>query len=402
MESPKIPLDDADFWQDPYPLLADLRRHHRTAVNHEGVVVPLHWQDAEWAIRGSDFINEGIEFLERRGFQEGDALHTWRKNALGVKEGQDHLRVRKLVSSALSKRSIELLRPIIQRQANLILDNFAAKGEIEAYRYYGMWLSRAVMLEFLGVAQDELSGSEQAMAGGNIVDCFGPKVTQPMRDNGNIAIQAAMDHTKGLYAERRSNMGDDLLSHLLQAKEQHATLSEGELVTLFSTIFGSGASTASIIASGLLELAKNPSQADLLRENPEHYKKGACEETLRYRPSIYAIGQKASRPLQAFGLDFANQQSLSVILGAANRDPKRWDKPEEFDISRDPAIWSLSFGIGQHFCIGQAIARCTIEEALSVFVSRCHELELADTPKWIPFVAENKLEALNLKFKAAS
>ena len=108
---PVIPLADAEFWQDPYPLLAELRARHRAAVNDQGTVVPLHWDDCEWTIKGTDFINEGIEFLERRGFNEGDALHTWRKHALGVMEGPDHLRVRKLVSGALSKRSIEPLAP---------------------------------------------------------------------------------------------------------------------------------------------------------------------------------------------------------------------------------------------------------------------------------------------------
>ena len=400
MKLPIIPLDDAQFWQNPYPLLAQLRREHRLAVNHEGVVVPLHWSDAEWAIRGSDFINEGIEFLERRGFVDGDPLHTWRKNALGVKEGKDHIRVRKHVSSALSKRSIDPLRPMIRKIAHSILDHFTQNGEMEAYRYYGMWLSRSVMLDFLGVDQEEISHSEKAMAGGNIVDCFGPKVTQEMRDNGNKAIQVAMDHTQGLYQGRRDEQSDDLLSHLLQANEGQGSLSDGELITLFSTIFGSGASTASIIASGIYELTQHPDQAALLRNNPEKYKKGACEEVLRYRPAIYAIGQKASRPLQAFGYDFLDQQSLSVILGAANRDPKRWDNPEVFDITRDPSIWSLSFGIGQHFCIGQGIARCTIEEGLAVFLSRCDELEFSETPRWVPFVAENKLESLKIKFKS--
>ena len=119
------------------------------------------------------------------------------------------------------------------------------------------------------------------------------------------------------------------------------------------------------------------------------------------RPAIYAIGQKAARAQEAFGLPFTAEQSLSVILGAPNRDPARWQDPERFDITRDPALWSLSLGIGPHFCIGQAIARSTIEEGLAVFVQRCHELELKEHPRWVPFVAENKLESLQLAFRPA-
>ena len=398
---PVIPLADAEFWQDPYPLLAELRAKNRAAVNDQGAVVPLHWGDCEWTIKGTDFINEGIEFLERRGFNEGDALHTWRKHALGVMEGPDHLRVRKLVSGALSKRNIEPLRPLIRKQAHAILDMFVDKGEIEAFRYYSMYLPRLVMMEFLGVEKDELSGSEKAMAGGNIVDCFGPQVTDAMRDNANHCIQAAMDHVAMLYEKRRAQPQDDLLTQLLTAETEDGKLSHGELITLFSTIFGSGASTGCTIAAGLLELTQNPEQAGLLRKEPERWKKGACEEVLRMRPAIYAIGQKAARAQEAFGLPFTAEQSLSVILGAPNRDPARWQDPERFDITRDPALWSLSLGIGPHFCIGQAIARSTIEEGLAVFVQRCHELELKENPRWVPFVAENKLESLQLAFRPA-
>ena len=97
-----FPSPTLHFWQYTYLLFAKLRDKHRVAVNDKGTLVPLHWDDCEWTIKGADFSNEGIEFLERRGFNEGDALHTWRKHALGVMEGPDHLRVRKLVSGACS------------------------------------------------------------------------------------------------------------------------------------------------------------------------------------------------------------------------------------------------------------------------------------------------------------
>lgn len=396
---PTLPMAEETYWQDPYVHLRELREGHRVARNDLGYVVPLHWVDASWALKGTDFIAEGIEVLERRGFRPGDPMHTWRKNALGVMEGDDHRRVRSLATGALSKRKIEGLRPLIQRHAHALLDGLGDATEMEARDAYAMPLPRLVMMDFLGIDADELEGSHRPMAGVNIADCFGPKVTPELRAAANEAIQKSMDHTAMLYEKRRAQPRDDLLTHLIQAKDEHGVLSHGEMITLFSTIFGSGASTAHIITSGLLELACHPEQAALFRSDPERWKRGASEETLRFRPSINAVGQKASREIEAFGVAFEQDEPISVVLGAANRDPQRWEDPERFDIRRDPNTMSLSFGIGAHFCLGHAMARATVEEALAVFIERCDELELRSEPRWIPFVAENKLDGLKLAFR---
>jgi cytochrome P450 len=395
-------MEDEAFWQDPYSSLRAFREQGRVARNDQGYIVPLHWSDAAWAVKGTDFIAEGIEVLERRGFKPGEPMHTWRSNAIGVMEGADHRRVRSLATGALSKRNMEGLRPLIRRHAHALLDQKIGSGELEARLDYASPLPRLVMMDFLGISPDELEGSHRPMAGVNIVDCFGPNVTPELREAANAAIQASMDHTARLYEKRRSEPKDDLLTHLMHAKDELGELSHGEMITLFSTIFGSGASTSSIIASGILELARHPEQAALFRSDPQRWKRGASEETLRYRPAIIAVGQKAAAEQEAFGIRFEKGEPISVILGAANRDPARWPDPERFDIERDPNTMSLTFGMGAHFCLGHAMARATVEEALAVFIERCDEVTILNEPRWIPFVAENKLDELRVGFRSSS
>ncbi len=398
---PTIPMDDPEYWQDPYPVLREIREQSPVARTNEGMLAVLSWHDAIETLKGTRFIAEGIEVLERKGFSPGDPMHTWRKNAIGTMEGNDHRRVRSLAASALSKRHMEELRPLIRQHAHALLDEIIASGELEGRIDYAMPLPRRVMMDFLGLSADELGSSQKPMARVNIVDCFGPNVTPELRAAANEAIQESMDHTATLFERRRKEPKNDLLTHLVQARDEHGELSEGELLTLFSTIFGSGASTGSIIASGLLELARHPDQAQLLRSDPEKWKKGASEETLRYRPAITGVGQKAAESIRAFGLDLDAGTPISVVLGSANRDAKYWDDPERFDIRRDPRKTSLTFGIGAHVCLGHAMARATVEEALAVFVARCDEIELLEEPRWIPFVMENKLDGLRLGFRGA-
>lgn len=395
---PVLPTDDAAYWQNPYPHLAEARERSRVARNAEGLLQVLRWDDAVETMKGTRFIAEGIEVLERKGFAPGDPMHTWRKNAIGTMEGDDHRRVRGLAAAALSKRKMDDLRPMIRRHAHALLDAKQDEGALEGRLDYATPLPRRVMMEFLGVAADEMMSSMGPMARVNIVDCFGPNVTPKLREEANHAIQLSMDHTAMLFERRRKEPKDDLLTALVQAGDANEQLSEGELVTLFSTIFGSGASTASIIASGMMELARHPDQAALLRDDPERWARGASEETLRYRPAITGVGQKAATDLEAFGLSLEAGTPLMVSLGSANRDPRYYDDPETFDVTRDPKRTSLTFGIGAHVCLGHAMARATVEEALAVFVSRCDEIELEEEPRWIPFVMENKLEGLSLRF----
>ncbi len=398
---PVLPIDDPAYWQDPYSVYRRLRAEHRVAQNDQGHVVPLHWNDAAWAVKGTDFIAEGIEVLERRGFRPGDPMHSWRSNAIGVMEGDDHRRVRSRATGALSKRNMDAIRPLIRKHAHALLDRIRGAGTLDVHKDYAAPLPRLVMMDFLGISADELSGSFAAMSRVNIVDCFGPKVTPELRAAANEAIQKSMDYVAKLYEKRRKEPRDDLLTHLAQAKDLEGELTHGELITLFSTIFGSGASTSSVLASGILELTRHPEQAALLRGDPERWKKGACEETLRYRPAIIAIGQKSAADQDAFGLRFAAGEPIAVVLGAANRDPERWADPERFDIERDPTVMSLTFGMGAHFCLGHAMARATLEEALACFVEGCDGLALENEPRWIPFVAENKLDRLLVRFEDA-
>jgi cytochrome P450 len=397
---PIIPMDQEEYWQDPYPFLREIREASRVARTDQGLLAVLRWDDAIETLKGTSFIAEGIEVLERKGFSPGEPMHTWRKHAIGTMEGGDHRRVRSLAAAALSKRRMDDLRPLIRRHAHALLDARIESGELEGRLDYAMPLPRRVMMDFLGLAADELASSQKPMAGVNIVDCFGPNVTPQLRAEANEAIRLSMEHTARLYERRRKEPRDDLLTHLVQARDEHGQLSDGELITLFSTIFGSGASTGSIIASGLLELARHPDQAALLRADPERWKKGASEETLRYRPAITGVGQKAATDTRAFGLDLAEGTPLSVVLGSANRDADYWEDPERFDITRDPKKTALTFGIGAHVCLGHAMARATVEEALAVFVERCDEIELREEARWIPFVMENKLDGLKLGFRA--
>ncbi len=128
-------------------------------------------------------------------------------------------------------------------------------------------------------------------------------------------------------------------------------------------------------------------------------KRGAVEEVLRYRPAFYPSGNKANASAEAAGLHFEAGEPLSIIIGGPNRDPSRYSDPDRFDITRDPTIWSFTFSMGPHFCLGQALARAELQETAAVIARHTRDLELAAEPHWLPRVMVNHVDQCPIRYR---
>ena len=393
-----LPLDSDDYWADPYPVLAELRGRHRTAVTPEGQKVVLRWDDAVQVKKDPRFENEGLEYIEARGFRPGDPLYEWRRWSIGARNGEDHQRLRSLVNRALTPKATDAVRPLVREHTRAVIEAHAEAGELDARQVFRRVPFLAIT-HFLGIDLDEAMQVGVAMGQG-AADAFGPDVTQELRDRANATFATVMAFVDELVERRRRDPRDDLLSRLIVAEEEGHRLTQAELIVLFTNIFsGAVETTASVMTSAVLELARHPEQAELLRRDPEGLKRGAVEEVLRYRPGFYATGQKAVAPVEVAGLHLEAGEPLSIVIGGPNRDPAHWDDPDRFDITRDPTRWSLTFSMGQHFCLGQALARTELQEFVVTLVTHCHDLELTAEPRWQPRVMVNSVDRCPVRFR---
>ena len=395
---PVIPLDDDAYWADPYPIIAELRDRHRTAVTPEGLKAILCWPDAEEIKKRPDFENEGLEFIEKRGFKPGDPLYEWRRYSLGALNGVDHRRIRSLASRALTPKSVEKVRPVTSEHVRSLLQQHAETGEFDVCKEISAIPFMSV-ISFLDIEVDEAATIRQQMAGAG-VEAFGPNVTQEIRDRSNATFAALMEFVGGLVESRRMRPRDDLLTRLIAAEEAGDRLSHDELIVLFTNIFGGAIeTTTSMMTSTFLELARHPGQLDMLRRDPDGLKRGAVEEVLRYRPAFFASGNRAACDAQAAGLQFEAGEPLSIIIGGPNRDPSRYSDPDRFDITRDPTIWSFTFSMGQHFCLGQALARAELQETAAAIARHTRDLELTAEPQWQPKVMVNLVDRCPIRYR---
>lgn len=395
---PVIPLHDDSYWADPYPILAGLRENHRTAVTPEGIKAILRWDDAEEIKKRPEFINEGLEYIEARGFKPGDPLYEWRRYSIGALNGEDHRRLRGLVNRALTPKSADKVRPVVRQHVRDFLERHADAGSFDVRQHIRVvpFLSIAAFLEISPQEAAEVGAKMQGGGG----DAFGPNVTQEIRDRANATFAVAMEFVGELVEDRRRNPRDDILTRLIAAEEDGDRLSHEELIVLFTNIFaGAIETTSSVMTSMFMEFASHPDQLELLRENPDGLARGAVEEVLRYRPGFYASGNKTTQATELAGLQLEAGEAVTTIIGAPNRDPRRYRDPDRFDITRDPTVWSFTFSMGPHFCLGQALARAELQETAMAIAAHTRNLELTAEPKWLPRVMVNHVDQCPIRYE---
>lgn len=395
---PVIPLDDDSYWANPYPLLAELRENSRTAVTPEGIKAILRWDDAEDIKKRPEFINEGLEYIEARGFKPGDPLYEWRRYSIGALNGEDHRRLRSLVNRALTPKSADKVRPVVRQHVRDLLERHADDGGFDVRQHIRVvpFLSIAAFLEISPQEASEVGAKMQGGGG----DAFGPNVTQEIRDRANATFAVAMEFVGELVEDRRRNPRDDLLTRLIAAEDDGDRLSHEELIVLFTNIFaGAIETTSSVMTSMFMEFASHPDQLELLREQPDGLVRGAVEEVLRLRPGFYASGNKTTQATELAGLQFEAGEAVTTIIGGPNRDPRRYLDPDRFDITRDPTLWSFTFSMGPHFCLGQALARAELQETALAIAAHTRNLELTAQPKWLPRVMVNHVDQCPIRYE---
>lgn len=202
--------------------------------------------------------------------------------------------------------------------------------------------------------------------------------TPAMMAEGDLSARAFGDYLRALIAQRKARPADDLMSALISARERDRSMTDDQLVSITETLFAAGhGTTRSLIGLAVLALLRNPHQLARLRAEPSLIT-SAVEEALRYdSPTQAPSPQVATQDVEIGGATIRKGQAVSVLLGAANRDPARFPDPDRFDITRKDND-HLAFSLGPHYCLGASLARAEAQIAIAALVARTSNLRLAD------------------------
>ncbi|HUA32685.1 MAG TPA: cytochrome P450 [Candidatus Binataceae bacterium] len=389
--------DDADptlpGHPDPYPYFHALREHdpvHFSPVMNGWVLT--RYADAIAYLRDHRFSRAKLLDAMRAQFGDGPILRL-QSGELAFLDPPRHTALKNVLGKLLAPQVIEPMRAEVESLVARLLDHLAGAHRMDVIADFAYELPAETMCTMLAVPQPDRIRMREYVEG--VVLARGVVRTPEMIAAGDRAAREFVEYLDGLVRDRRAHPGNDFLSALLETNR----VSDDEAATIAEQMFTAGhATTRNLIGNAVLALLRNSAQLARLRENPALIE-GTIEETLRYDPPTQAPSpQIALEDVEVGGRTIRAGERVSVLLGAANRDPARFAEPDHFDITRADNE-HLSFSHGIHFCVGSAVARLEAQIAVGALVERMPSLRLATNEfKWHKMGRFRGLVALPVEF----
>ena len=301
-----------------------------------------------------------------------------------------HTRLRSLVLRAFTSRRIAALAPEIETLSHQLIDAIP-DDDFDLLRHFGQKLPVIIIARLLGVPEelsDDLLRWSNAMVG----------MYRMGRDRGteDRAVQATLDFTAFLrdyIDQRRANPADDLITHLIAARDDGDRLTTDELISTCILLLNAGhEATVHTIGNGVKTLLETSTPHGALASDRIE---ATVEEILRYDPALHIFTRWAYEDVTVMGHTFHRGDRVGLLLAAANRDPQVWDDPARFDPTR-PVKPGATFGAGLHFCVGAPLARLELQIALPILFARLPHLRLAGPPTYADVYHFHGLQSLML------
>jgi cytochrome P450 len=392
-------FDPADVIEDPYPAYSWLREHDPVHLGATGLWYLTRHADVFAALHDARLGSDGRAdpvYAEQAdavfGGPHTPAAHWFILHALRL-DGPVHASVRRIIQEPFLLPSVRSLESRIQAVVDDIVSAVEGRDEFDFIEEIARPLPTAVVCEILGVPRSEWKQCERWTA--ELTDGLSMLAHHPERmATINASIAEFESYFASLIAARRRQPRDDFLTRLSEVDCREAGITEEQLLVNATAIFvAARETTIGALGNGMLELLRHPDQLARLRSKPD-MAMAAVDETLRYQTPLLQVRRSATEDVSFGGMTIPAGSGVMLLLGAAHFDPRRYDEPGRFDISRS-VDGLVSFGFGAHFCIGAHLARREIAMAFRRLVESTTSLEWTGVrPRWIRSPIIRALETL--------
>jgi cytochrome P450 len=396
----KYDLYGPEFRADPHRVFAQMREHDpvfcQPGIDNETMIwfVTRHEDAAAVLVDDDRFVRDPRHALteEELAARPVPPAFEMIEDHMLNRDGDDHRRLRRLVTKAFTPKMVEQLRPRIQAIADELLDAVEARGEMDLSAEYAFPLPITVIAEMLGVPHEDHTRFQEWS------DAI---ITPALADDEMERFFAQMGdfvaYLTEFFAARRAEPRDDLVSALLAARDEADALSESELFsTVVLLIVAGHETTVGLIGNAVVGLLAHPDQLAQVRADPSLLP-GAIEEVLRYEgPVERTLNRWAATDVELGGHTIRRGELVIAILNAGDRDPEHFPEPDRLDVCRADTK-HLAFGRGSHYCLGAPLARLEAEIALETLFRRLPGLRLAVEPnqlEWRPTPGFRRVAAL--------
>lgn len=344
----------------------------------------LRYEDVVAVLRDKRFHQLARQLARLAGLDRDERFMARQRTSILTAEGDEHTRLRRLVAPAFSPRSADRLRPFMRQVVESLVDPVAPAGSCELVADVCEPYPIPIICELLGAPKEDwrlFSRWATDMLRILSVDLV---ADLPLIDRAREEMDA---YVTELIEVRRSEPHDDLLTDLIAAEEAGDRLSHEELVIMVEAVLIGGTDTTrNQLACAMAVFAEHPDQWRLVAEHPELAPR-AVEEAMRYLGAVRGTGRYASEDIVYRDVLFPEGTLVFPSLVGANHDGGAWSRPDTFDITREPAPQpqpQLTFGSGIHYCLGAALARAELQEALPILARRMPGLTLEGPVVWKP------------------
>jgi cytochrome P450 len=382
---PYAPSTDAD----PFPAYKALRDH-----------APVFWSPEArmWVLSRYDDIQRALGDWETFSSSKGnlmDELPGRAGSTLGSTDPPRHDRLRALVQSAFTKRTVEALTEPTARMAEAALDAAAGQPGFDFIDGFSSRITVGSLFLLMGLPQED----HQIIRRRVVTMIQSDPVTRQKGPEHIQAFQDMVDYVRVIVADRRAAPRDDLISRLIAAEIDGDKLAENEIVMTSMTLIMAGVeSLSSFLAMFTLNLAQNPEARHRVAADPALIPQ-AMEESLRLNTSAQRFRRVLLRDATWHGVTMKAGDFVALMYGSGNRDERKYPEPDRYDIDRRPRD-HLGFGGGVHICLGTMMARTVTRIAMGAFLARVPDFELAtEKLAWNPSTTFRAPMALPLKMQ---
>lgn len=391
---PILAYEQLDDPAEAHELIAQARNRAPIAIGIHGPEI-LCYELVRTVLRDSRFrVPKGM-FLAAQGITSGPIWDRIATNLISL-DGDEHHRLRRLVSKAFTPRATARLRTIIIDVITELVERQTVQGRCDVVMDIARQYPIPIICALLGAPAEDWE-----LFSNWTDDIFKALSWNVATETDTIlAAWEALDvYVDDMVADRRNDLTDDLISELIRAEHDGDHLSADELRMLVVSLLIAGTDiTRNQLAASAHVLCDHPDQWELLRRRPE-LAANAVEETMRHSPIAFGTLRIALEDVEFAGVIIPAGTLVIANTAAANRDPAVYHNPAQLDITREGAPAIQTFGAGMHYCLGANLARLELAEALAVMARHMPNARRTGPAPWKPLTALTGPTTLPIEFE---
>jgi len=390
----RLPIPFADFVADPLGALARGREAGGFADLEVGVGVLAH-DDVRALLADPRLRANFPSFLESFGVTEGP-FHEWMSMSPLNHDGAEHQDWRSVLSRTFTPKRVERIRPFLRDAAHTLIDEFAPRGNCEFMAEFADAYPSLGLCELIGVPSED---RERFRGWANMIGLgFSPVGLAERIGEIDAALVELLAYTRQLAATRRTEPRDDLVTRIAEAADQDGWDDDRVAATIAGLVFAGHETTKNQLGWMIAVLAEQSGIWDAVAAGTLAVA-DVVEETIRYRSTVTSVGRRAAESIECGSDRIEAGEQVLLSLWSADHDGAVYPHPDELNVTGNTEP-HLAFGHGAHHCIGAALARAELQDALAALTARLECPRVADGATWKPPIGINGPDTLPITFAA--